>query len=220
MKKIILILGIILSAMVLAQAVQKTYRLVVNGKATAAQAIVVGGKTYVSLDALKTAGVGASLSGTTLSLTLPGVPVAQGGANQNAAVEGCLNEWLFNGLWRFRVLKVEPRSGEPRGWQATVELRNGSKADGIALAGTGWGGMQLILNNGNPVGAVSDAVDLRDMVLLQGAQKTVSLDFYSEETSKTPSKLFLLLDPKGLAGTTLRYSVKDPSFRVRLDCRK
>ncbi|MCL6527259.1 MAG: hypothetical protein K6T57_10295 [Thermaceae bacterium] len=220
MQRILMALFLLFTTLVLAQAVQKTYRLLINGKAVSGQAVLVGGKTYVSLEALKAAGVQASLSGTTLSLTLPSTPVAQGGSNQNAAVEGCLNEWLFNGLWRFRVLKVEPRNTEPRGWQATVELRNGSKADGIALAGTGWGGMQLILNDGNPVGAVSDAVDLRDMALLQGAQKTVTLDFYSDETSKTPSKLFLLLDPKGLTGTTLRYSVKDPSFRVRLDCRK
>jgi len=219
MKKLILVVGLILVALALAQAVQKAYRLVINGKATSAQAIVVSGKTYVSLDALKAAGVGSSLSGTTLSLTLPGAQVAQGGANQNAAVEGCLNEWLFNGLWRFRVMSVEP-STDPTGWKAAIEIRNGSKADGIALAGTGWGGMRIILEDGNPVEARSDAVDIRDQGFLQGAGKTITIVFPSEDTSKTPQKLFLLLDPKGLAGTSLRYGVADPSFRVKLDCKK
>lgn len=160
-----------------------------------------------------------SLSGTTLSLTLPGAQTAQGGTNQNAAVEGCLNEWLFNGLWRFRVMKVESGS-DPTGWKATIEVRNGSKADGIALAGTGWGGMRIILDDGNAVDAQSDAVDIRDQGFLQGAGKSITSAFPSEETAKTPKKLFLLLDPKGLAGTSLRYAVADPSFRVKLDCTK
>lgn len=219
MKKLILILGLALGTLVLAQAVQKAYKLVINGKAASGQAIVVSGKTYVSLDALKAAGVGSSLSGSTLSLSLPGAQVAQGGSNQNAAVEGCMNEWLFNGLWRFRVMSVQP-SSDPSGWKATVEIRNGSKADGIALAGTGWGGMRIILDDGNAVEVLSDAVDVRDQGFLQGAGKTITLAFPSEDTSKTPKKLFLLLDPKGLAGTSLRYSVADPSFRVKLDCQK
>ncbi len=219
MKKLLIIVAIAVGALVIAQAAQRTYRLVINGKAQSTPAIVVNGKTYVPLDALRAAGVGISLSGSTLTLTLPGAPVVQGGANQNAAVEGCMNEWLFNGLWRFRVLGVQP-STDPPGWKATVEVRNGSKSDGLALAGTGWGGMRIILSDGNPVEVLSDAVDVRDQPFLQGAGKTLTLAFPSEETAKTPSKLFLLLDPRGLAGTNLRYSVPDPSFRVRLDCRK
>lgn len=219
MKKLLVIIGIALCALVVAQAVQRTYRLIINAKSQNTPAIVVGGKTYVPLDALRASGAGVSLSGSTLTLTLPGRPVAQGEANQNAAVEGCLNEWLFNGLWRFRVTGVQP-SSDPQGWKATVEVRNGSRADGLALAGTGWGGMRIILSDGNPVEVLSDAVDVRDQSFLQGAGKTITLAFPSEETSKTPSKLFLLLDPKGLAGTNLRYTVPDPSFRVRLDCRK
>lgn len=196
-----------------------SYKLVINGKAQKEAAVVINGKTYVSVDALKASGVGVSLAGGTLSLALPGAPTAQGGANQNAAVEGCTGEWLFNGLWRFRATKVEP-SSDPGGWKASVELRNGSKFDNIALSGTGWGGMQLILEDGTPVGAASDAVDVRDQAMLQGAGKALSIAFPSDDTAKTPKKLFLLLDPKGLAGTAMRYSVADPSFRVRLDCQK
>ncbi len=219
MKKLLIIMAIAVGALVVAQAAQRTYRLIINAKAQSTPAIVVGGKTYVPLDALRASGVGVSLSGSTLTLTLPSASTTQGGANQNAAVEGCLNEWLFNGLWRFRVTSVQP-STDPQGWKATVEVRNGSRADGLALAGTGWGGMRIILNDGNPVEVLSDAVEVRDQPFLQGAGKTLTLAFPSEETSKTPSKLFLLLDPKGLAGTSLRYTVPDPSFRVRLDCRK
>lgn len=45
-----------LSALVLAQATQRTYRLVVKGRAQTTPAIVVKGKTYVPLEALQKAG--------------------------------------------------------------------------------------------------------------------------------------------------------------------
>lgn len=48
MKKAVLILVVALGALVLAQAVQKAYKLVINGKATSAQAIVVSGTITMS----------------------------------------------------------------------------------------------------------------------------------------------------------------------------
>src|SRR5579863_5204255 len=43
--------------------------------------------------------------------------------------EGCMNQWLFNGVWRVRVTSVEPYSvgGGPQiGWQVTEVWRNGT----------------------------------------------------------------------------------------------
>ncbi|RIH85348.1 hypothetical protein Mlute_01594 [Meiothermus luteus] len=219
MKKLWVVIGTGLCALALAQAVQKTYRLIINGQAASGQAVVVGGKTYVSLDALKAAGVGVSLSGSTLSLTLPGPPQAQGGANQVAALEGCLNEWLFNGIWRFRVLSVEPLpAGGREGWKAKVELRNGTNVNGAALAGTGWQGLLLVLDNGNTI--ESGYVQMRDKPFAQGTGMVQEAVFYSKETDRTPTKLLLLLNPKRMLTTLpVRYTVPDPSFRVRLDCR-
>ncbi|PZA06202.1 MULTISPECIES: hypothetical protein [unclassified Meiothermus] len=196
------------------------YRLVINGKASSTPAIVVGGKTYVPLEALKAAGVSVSVSGSTLSLTLPGAPQAQGGANQVAALEGCVNEWLFNGIWRFRVLSVEPLpAGGRGGWKAMVELRNGTTANGAALAGTGWQGLLLALDNGNTI--ESGYVQMRDKPFAPGTGMVQEAVFYSEETDKTPTKLLLLLDPNKMnTSLKIRYSVADPSFRVRLDCRR
>ncbi len=163
--------------------------------------------------------MGVSLSGSTLSLTLPGPPQAQGGANQVAALEGCLNEWLFNGIWRFRVLSVEPLpAGGREGWKAKVELRNGTNVNGAALAGTGWQGLLLVLDNGNTI--ESGYVQMRDKPFAQGTGMVQEAVFYSKETDRTPTKLLLLLNPKRMLTTLpVRYTVPDPSFRVRLDCR-
>ncbi|WP_158539619.1 hypothetical protein [Meiothermus sp. QL-1] len=220
MKKMLLLAVATLLALALAQAAQKTYRLLINGQAAGAPAIVVGGKTYVPLDALRAAGVGVSLSGATLSLTLPSTPVAQGGANQIAALEGCMNEWLFNGIWRFRVLSLEPLPAEGRrGWKAMLELRNGTTANGAALASTGWQGLKLVLDNGNTI--ESRYVEMRDKPFAQGTGMVQEALFYSNETERTPTKLLLLLDAnKMLTSLKIRYTVPDPSFRVRLDCRK
>lgn len=216
MKKPVVLTISLLLALALAQAAQKTYRLLINGKAASTPAIVVGGKTYVPLEALKAAGVGVSLSGSTLSLTLQG----QGGANQVAALEGCMNEWLFNGIWRFRVLSLEPLpAGGRGGWRAKVELRNGTTANGAALAGTGWQGLMLVLDDGNTL--ESQYVEMRDKPFAQGTGLVQEAVFYSDDTAKTPTKLLLLLDPKKMnTSLKIRYSVADPSFRVRLDCRK
>ncbi|WP_027891569.1 hypothetical protein [Calidithermus chliarophilus] len=207
----VLALGVVLAA--------TNYRLVINGKAASTPAIVVGGKTYVPLEALKAAGVGVSVSGSTLSLTLPGAQ-GQGGANQVAALEGCVNEWLFNGIWRFRVLSLEPLpAGGRGGWKARVELRNGTTANSAALAGTGWQGLMLVLDDGNTL--ESQYVEMRDKPFAQGTGLVQEAVFYSDDTAKTPTKLLLLLDPKKMnTSLKIRYSVADPSFRVRLDCRK
>ena len=220
MKKILVAAIILVGALALAQAVQKAYRLVINAKAYSQQAVVIGGKTFVPLEALKASGVSVALSGKTLSLGLS-APV-QGGANQNLALEGCIGEWLFNGIWRFRVNNLRQAEGTESGttWIATAELRNGSSFNNISLSGTGWGGMQLILENGNALPAISDAVDLRDIGVLQGAIKTVDVNFVADQSGGQPSKLILLLDPKGLAGTQMRYATTNPSFRVKLDCKK
>ena len=42
--------------------------------------------------------------------------------------EGCMDQWLFNGVWRVQVTKVEPfmDGGRQTGWQVSEVWRNGS----------------------------------------------------------------------------------------------
>lgn len=96
---------------------------VINGKTYAKAAIEQGGKTYVSLEALKSAGAQTSVSGGAVSIGF--LPL--GGRNQVDAVEGKLEEWIQNTLWRIRVESVEPAPnpfGRGPGFVAKVTLRN------------------------------------------------------------------------------------------------
>ncbi len=63
-----------------------------------------------------------ALSFVVSTLVRPDSALAQG----NAA-NGCMNQWLFNGVWRVRVEKVEPyiHDGQQQGWQVTQTWRNG-----------------------------------------------------------------------------------------------
>jgi hypothetical protein len=196
---------------------QQASRVKINGKLSADPPLTVKGKTYVSVDALKAAGARVQVSGGVMEVTLGAGSSVQGGTNQQAGVEGKAGEWLFNGIWRFRVIsltKADPAK-QGAGWLAQVEIRNGSKFNGYSPGGTGWEGLSIVLEDGASIGAVSDAVDLSSKGLAIGASNTQTIYFETESVSK-PVKLILRLNPKGLEGTPagLRYTVPDPSFRV------
>lgn len=220
-KRFVLFLSLLSLACVAVAQQAATMRLKINGTAAADAPITVKGKTYVSLDALKAAGVRVSRSGSTVALTLPvnGSVIARGGANQQDGVEGKMGEWLFNGIWRFRVLSVEKAdpAKEGAGWLARVEIRNGSKFSGYSPGGTGWQGMSLVTEDGQSVQAGSNALPLSDPGLAQGASNAQSIYFATESASK-PDRLILRFDPRGLEGTPagLRFSVPNPTFRVAL----
>ncbi|MFD1730872.1 hypothetical protein ACFSC4_06910 [Deinococcus malanensis] len=64
-------MGVLMLGMALAQT-QSGWNVVINGRPVSGRAIVVGGKTYVPLDALRASGITATTTPGTLSLTLPG----------------------------------------------------------------------------------------------------------------------------------------------------
>lgn len=191
-----------------------TYTVQWNGRAVPGGAIVQGGKTYVSVDALKAAGIGVTLKGSVILLASQG---AEGGANQIGAVEGCLNQPLFNGVWRLRVLDVKQ---EGTLWRVRLETRNGTAQAGVSTGGSGGGRYDLQLGSGRVIGVNSSVVDLRDRGFLPGEALTVTLDFETDGAAGKPMKLVVPIDPQGVANTPLKYSVKDPSFRVNLSCRR
>ncbi len=66
---------------------------------------------------------------------------AQGLAQMSNSRNGCMNQWLFNGVWRARITKVEPITdgAKQTGWQVTQTWGNGtgrelSPADSSLLA--------------------------------------------------------------------------------------
>jgi hypothetical protein len=182
--------------------------------------------------------LGAAVAALLISPALLGVTPtpAPGGATQRRAVEGCLNQWLFDGIWRFRVTKVEPINpdGLRPGYGVAVEVRNGAHATLTPVfAGADAQGMQLQLDDGNTLDAKATtaaaliAQKITYKELIQAAGVSVQLQFLGEvmakpESLKKPLKLVFPIDPKPeRAHPNLpQYAAGDPSFRVDLTCDK
>ncbi|WP_293912295.1 hypothetical protein [Deinococcus sp.] len=219
--------------------------LILNGKVSTEKVLTVGGKVYVPLSALPSLGVQVSSGGGVLSLTGGKAAVAAtapssgtGGANQKASVTGCLNEWLFNGVWRLRATKVEPVTDPPGsynygdGWAVTIEARNGVTQT-ITLDDVGVvynGAVNLTFADGDSWGkSVRDGwQDKTYTKLPQGAGFLYTFKLYpdaklerAEVLARPPQKLLI----ENLKKITDRYkgvafTVPDPSFRVDLTCKK
>jgi hypothetical protein len=214
---------IALSMVALAQTL--SYSLSINGKNYSSTAIVIKGETYIPLKALQAAGVRSSLNNKTIVLTLP--TTGEGGANQITALEGCLNEWMFNGIWRFKVNTFKSFTEfERSGWETQVEIRNGTKSSDIAPASTGFSGISVSLPDGNVI-AAENVNALADAPIKQGQGVITTLRFYNEQKlNSEPQKFIMLFQPKAFDINYIRsafgvsYSVSDPSFRIRLNCTK
>lgn len=147
-----------------------------------------------------------------------------GGSNQINAVAGCANQWLFNGVWRFKVdsLSVGDYYGHPE-WTVLVELRNGtSKTHQFQDTGmyyTGRG-VQLVDADDNASDVVGDDFyyHFSNKPLIQGQGIKYKMLFRDLGQGK-PAKLIMPIDPSKSANTdAVHYAVKDPSFRVNLTC--
>jgi hypothetical protein len=222
MKRYQIALGVlILGGLAFAQAV--SYKLGINGKSYSSNAIVVRGETYVPLKALQAAGVRSSLKGGVLTLTLPASngQKTEGGANQIAALEGCVGEWLFNGIWRVRVTNPTPISGDRNGITYRFEFRNGTNKGGFAPSGTGFRGIMLALDDGTTVGAVN-VNEISDPPYLSGGSHAQVLEFFWDNTERTPTKLIVQFDandPYYKLGE-VKFSVPNPSLRINTKCQK
>lgn len=191
-----------------------TYTVQWNGKPVPGGAIVQGGKTYVSAEALRAAGIAVTLRGTVVSLA----PV--GGANAVAALEGCLGEWLFNGIWRVRVTDARPIPGDRHGHAYRFEFRNGTTSSGFAPSGTGWGGIQLALDDGTTVGA-ENVNEVSDPPYLPGGGHAQVVNFYWENRTRTPQRLVVLFNPREMnTAMPVKFSMPDPSLRIKTTCQK
>lgn len=220
------VLGAVLAA-------DTSYRITVNGVATSLRAVTLQNQIYIPLAAVKEL-VGSRVSGNTVELFA--LNAAQGGANERPSVEGCVNQWVFNGVWRLRVLRMErvvaPFSGAP-GYAVALELRNGSTRT-LSPAMTGWDGngrgIDLVADDGSkPVLDVGDyQVGLVFKEIPQAASLSTTLKFYYPSGTdasrlRTPNKLLLEINPQVLRNNAamvgnLSYSVANPSFRIKLDC--
>ncbi|GHF48090.1 hypothetical protein HNQ07_002693 [Deinococcus metalli] len=186
-----------------------------NGQPTAVPTTVIGGVTYVKLADLQR------------------LLAAQGGANQKASVSGCVNEWLFNGIWRMRVTKVAPVQDQyyGNGWGVTIELKNGTtQTMRMDDAGIKYNGAVNVTFADGDSWAKSWRSGWQDKTyakLPQGTGTVYTFAVFPEEkmaadaVQAMPAQKFLLdIEPTTADGVKAKFSVADPSFRVDLTCRK
>ncbi|MEA2664006.1 MAG: hypothetical protein QOI11_950 [Candidatus Eremiobacteraeota bacterium] len=151
-------------------------------------------------------------------------PPPAGGANQRVSVEGCQNQWLFDGVWRVRVSNVSPTGSD-----ATLEVRNGTK-DTLSAPDGGFAkvngqGIDMAFDDGSvqglDLGATQESYrsELSYKKLPPGGGAKTTLHFAPPPNpSAKPLKLLIAVDPH--YNSYVHYPTKDPSFRVRVDCTK
>ena len=180
---------------------------------------------YVSLSALQAAGAQVTRDGNQVRIQF--LPY-QGGTNQGDAVEGGVNTWLNNGLWRVRVLKVEtlvdPFDAAKPGYAVTLEVRNATKRT-LSLFQSGVDYPQLVDAGQTALkvdeGAWQTRLQMKDMI--QGSGLTATIPFYyphgTPPTSvSAPSKIIVPINTASglLRDTGLKYAVKAPTLRIWL----
>lgn len=196
----------------LAQQVQRTYTLLVNGQASSSPAVVIGGQSYVPVSALKELGIAVNLSGSTLSIG------AAGGQNQVAALEGCLGQTLFNGNWRVTVQEADKASAGNRDlWRLKVNYGNASSVPNKLYINS-IKDIVLVMKDGTQT-SKSSSLGGGSESWAPGSQRTLTYDIAVKDFSEDnpPVKLLLLFNAKPLKG---QYTVPDPNMRFDLTCTK
>ena len=241
MKKTVLIA---LALAGVALAATQSLTLVLNGKISSKKAISVNGETYVPLSSLTALGIKVSSASGTVSLT-SGSSVATsvgnssssgaGGANQKASVSGCQNEWLFNGIWRLRVTKLEVVADPDRPgkalYQVTSQLSNGTTQTLTPDSGGIYylNAYNLAFDDGDSIAAYGGAIQDKTYARMpQGSSALLVLNFVptdgktlEEARAKLPRKFLFEVNAERLdKSLKLGFTVKDPSFRVDLTCKK
>ena len=201
------------TTLTLSAALAAPVTLTLNGQPASVPTTVIGGVTYVKLADLQR------------------ILTAQGGANQKASVSGCVNEWLFNRIWRMRVTKVQTftDSSYGDGYGVTVEIKNGTTQT-LTMSNAGIpydNAVNLTFADGNSWakmtlgrGAWQDKTYAK---LPQGTGTVYEFRLFPEEKGTAmaaPTKFLFEVESKLDSDVKAKFSVPDPSFRVDLTCKK
>lgn len=145
--------------------------------------------------------------------------------------EGYMSQWMFNGIWRVRVTKVEPLAddgGKQIGWLVTERWRNGTDRK-FAPGQTFAKDQQLVLANGAMIAAdettngTLSAQDLAFHDFPPSAQYTHKQKFISAgsfDPSNKPAAVIIAFDTARQAQnkTLPQYSINPPNYKIKLDC--
>jgi V8-like Glu-specific endopeptidase len=157
---------------------------------------------------------------------------AQGGSTEIAAQQGCLNQWLSNGVWRMRATAIGPfnnADGLRVGWAVTEQWTNVSN-QAIAPYDTLVQDEQLAFASGNTV-ASSNTITSGNYfqkitfdTLNPGASVTDPVVFWPTpfDASQTPVKVLVMFDAAHANQSRFRphYTTNPANFRIDLTCTK
>jgi len=144
---------------------------------------------------------------------------------------GCMRQWMFNGIWRVQITKVEPliELGTQVGWQVTEVWRNGTSVELAPATDTFMNDQQLELANGQWIstndtteGTLSnEVVGYED--LPPSGQFTQVEKFYPHghfNPANEPSAVYISFDASELAQhkDKPQFTVGRSDFEVRLTC--
>ena len=145
----------------------------------------------------------------------------------NLTQEGCMNQWLFNGLWRVDVTAVEPymNGSQQTGWQVTEVWRNGtngqlSPSDSQIQDQTLELGSGAITAKESSIGALSMG-SVGNNSFAPAGQYTYKQIFYSNtlDPSNKPKGLLITFNGTVLAQLNKpHFSTPKYNFHFNLGC--
>lgn len=155
----------------------------------------------------------------------------QGGSTQARAQAGCMNQWMFNGVWRVRVTNVAPiPAGDVQGWNVTMQWANGTSFAGISPTDTVKQDLVLALANGDTLTATDSTRGSMNQQQLDfhtfpaSGQFTYTQMFITQnfDANNKPAKLLVTFDvPKYRAshpGSEAKFwKLKTPAYNYRID---
>ena len=159
-------------------------------------------------------------------------PLAEGGSTQVDAQTGCVNQWMFNGMWRMRVTNVafQPAGDSPSVWNVSMQWANGTSMSPLAPSDTLKKALVLALANGDTLTTTDSTRAAMNEQQLDfhsfpaSGQFTYTQMFMAEGSDGTnkPAKLLVTFDVPGYkkthpAGTGKYWTQKTPGYDYRVD---
>ncbi|MBV8280923.1 MAG: hypothetical protein JO347_02520 [Candidatus Eremiobacteraeota bacterium] len=150
-------------------------------------------------------------------------------AGDSTSAQGCLNQWLFNGVWRVQVIKVEPymNNGQQAGWQVREVWRNGT-AQELSPVHSWLQPQKLELANGGSMLATDSTAGSASMNDLGGHSFPVSGEYqYVQrfagngiDPQNKPVALDVSFDNSQLSQSRFwpHFSTPHYDYRFKLDC--
>ncbi len=166
----------------------------------------------------------AALTVLLLTAVLSASSVALSDANSR---DGCMDQWLFNGIWRVQVTKVDPLmdNGQQVGWQVTEVWRNGSTQN-IAPADSVLKDEVLELGNGS-IAASDTTTGTLSLQPVQYHSFAPAAEFHytqifrasNFDPSNKPKALDIAFDGAKLATIQRpQFTSKHYNYHFKLDC--